>query len=191
MPMCALRKPDESERHFKQKIGINYKHNLLNMKRPRIKLKKNSYDYIWEILGYLGALALILLPLYYYNKLPNEIPVHFGPGGEPDSYKSKNNIWVVSLLGIALFVALNIVNRFPHAFNYMVKITEENAEDEYQRTTRLIRYLNTIIVLMFLYICYTSIEIALGNAIKLNVFYMIVFIALIFGLMIWYLLNKK
>lgn len=161
------------------------------MSRPKIKIQKQSSDYLWELFAFLGAILLIALPIYYYNQLPDTIPLHYGPNGEPDRFGDKIGIWTVPIIGLICFVGLYILNHFPHLFNYTEKITPDNAEYQYIKASRLIRYINTIIVYLFLYICHVSIQIALGNESKLNVFYMLLFIALIFGVIFWYLMQRK
>ena len=46
----------------------------------------------------------------------------------------------------------------PHLFNYSVKITANNAADQYQIATRLIKILAVIIVIAFAYITYGIIQ---------------------------------
>ena len=41
------------------------------------------------IIGTLVMLLPVVVGLILWNKLPEELPTHFGPGGEPDQYSSK------------------------------------------------------------------------------------------------------
>lgn len=56
---------------------------------------------------------------------------------------------ILPLLGSLVYTALTLLNRYPHRFNYPVKLTAENALQQYSLATRLIRYLKFIVVLTF------------------------------------------
>ncbi len=65
--------------------------------RPRIKIIKNFTDYFLEIIAIIGLVSLLLLPVYFYNDLPLQLPKHFNAAGEVDAYGDRNNICVASL----------------------------------------------------------------------------------------------
>jgi uncharacterized membrane protein len=121
------------------------------MKHPRITIKPQPVDLLIELLGMISLCLLFLLPLVYMNRLPDEIPVHFKLSGQPDRYSEKGSLWIFPLVSLFLYAALTAVNRFPHVFNYPVKVTEENAERLYRIGTRTLRILKTLLVTMFLY----------------------------------------
>lgn len=56
------------------------------------------------------------------------------------------------------FIGLSVLNKYPHIFNYPSEIIEENAERQYRNATNLIRILNLIIVLVFAYIIYETVN---------------------------------
>ncbi|MNN12054.1 hypothetical protein D3C81_1250330 [compost metagenome] len=64
---------------------------------------------------------------------------------------------MIPFITTVLYVAMTIINRFPHLFNYPVKITEENALQQYTSASRLIRYLKFIVVVIFGIIAFKSI----------------------------------
>jgi len=134
------------------------------MSQPKINLPKEPIDNILDIVGLLGILVMIGLAGYYYNALPDEIPRHYNFKGEPDAWGNKSSIWTMPMIGILLFVLLFFINKIPHQFNYPMKITMDNAEMEYRRATRMVRYINLGIALLFLYITWKTIQTALGNS---------------------------
>jgi uncharacterized membrane protein len=162
-------------------------------KRPRIKVPIKPIDWIIECLGLIILLVLIIMPIYYYNSLPDEIPTHFGINGHPDNFGGRSNILTPSIIGFALFVAMSLLNRYPHIFNYPVQVTEDNAERLYRISTRAIRILKLILMIIFGFIGLKMILISqhqtkgLGGFFAILVFStMIVFV----GLMI-YKMNKN
>jgi len=55
----------------------------------------------------------------------------------------------LSLIATFLFLGLTFLNKFPHIFNYPMKITPENAVRQYTMATRLIRFLRLFVVIIF------------------------------------------
>jgi hypothetical protein len=47
---------------------------------------------------------------------------------------------------------LSILNKFPHIFNYPIKVTDENALQLYLKATRMLRVIKLIVVLLFSWI---------------------------------------
>src|SRR4030042_6341869 len=120
--------------------------------RPRIKIGLQATDRLIEVTGMAGLFLMIILPLIYMDKLPDEIPRHFNLSGEPDAFTGKEIIWLSPLLGMILWAGLTLVNRFPHFFSYPVRVTGENAERLYRLATRTLRILKRLVMTFFLYL---------------------------------------
>lgn len=159
--------------------------------RPKIKLELEPFDRIMEILGFIGLALLIVVPMYYFDQLPDQIPKHYGANGEPDGFGSKNILWALPIMGIVMFIGLFWINKYPHTFNYTQKVTESNAKILYQNTTRMIRLLNVIITWAFSYITYATIQITLGNQNGLGSTFTPIFLILIFGVVVYYFYKMK
>ena len=151
------------------------------MNTPKVRLTLDRFDIIIEILGALGVLLLIALPILHYNDLPESIPRHYGVDGEPDGFGQKNVIWTLPLVGIALYIGLSILTRHPHLFNYPNDITEENKVRQYTIGAKMVRMLKTIIIGSFAYIIYITIQNALYGKQGLGNYFLIIFLGLIFG----------
>lgn len=120
-----------------------------DMKRPVLEIEKEALDQFLELAAFVAILLLWTLSLYYYSKLPETIPTHFNFKGEVDDYGSKDVLWFLPVLGTVIFAVLTIINRFPHQFNYLVTINDENAPFQYALAQRLIRYLKLLIPVIF------------------------------------------
>ncbi|MNK55832.1 hypothetical protein D3C87_748530 [compost metagenome] len=125
--------------------------------RPRIKLKLTVGDRILELLGWFSLFLLWYVTTVNYNKLPEIVPVHYNLEGKADKFGARWTILLLPGLATILYLAMTAVNRFPHLFNYPVKITEENASQQYTVASRLIRYLKFIVVVIFGVIAFRSI----------------------------------
>ena len=128
--------------------------------RPILKTKFRKADFILEALAILALIATWVFPVITYNSLANTIPTHFGLKGEADGWGSKSVIFLLPVINILLFTGLTILNKYPHKFNYPVKVTEENAILLYNKGTRFLRILKVSVVLLFLliesFICSSS-----------------------------------
>ena len=149
------------------------------VKRPRIQIKLTPTDYLIEIVGAIGMVGLILFPVYFFNDLPSQIPKHFNALGQVDSYGPRVIIWLLPVIGLLLYAALTLLNKFPFAFNYPTKVTDDNAERLYTLGTRTIRLLKTIVVLSFFFLNFKTIEIALNKSTEIGKFYLPVFLAVL------------
>lgn len=159
--------------------------------RPRIKLPLSSFDQVIEFIGLAFLVFLIILPLRYYSDLPVRIPVHFNASGAPDGYGSKTTLFLLPAIGLVLWLAMTILTRFPHIFNFPVKITPENAEVQYRLATRMMRILKTLILIMFAFISYKTIQIATGNEAGLGKAFLPVFLIITFGVVLIYLVKAS
>ncbi len=116
--------------------------------RPRIKIKPTKVDKIIDIISLSVVVAIWAVVSFYYAKLPEIIPIHFNANGIADGYGSKNHILLLPIIATVFFVGLYLLNRVPHIHNYTIKITPENAPEEYTKSTKLIRYVNLILVML-------------------------------------------
>ena len=141
-----------------------------------------------EALSALFIILLVVYPIYYFNELPDVIPVHFNFAGNPDGYSQKSSMWILPGIGVILSILLLVMSRFPHLHNYSLKITEENAERQYRLSSKLMRIVNLIISGGFLYISYRTIQISLNQAGGLGSSFLIIFLSTISGVLIIYVI---
>ena len=140
--------------------------------RPKIDIGRSDGDNLMETVGWLALLVLWGIALYGYATLPAVIPTHFNGAGRADAYGGKITIFLLPLVGTVVFVTMTVVNRFPHTFNYPVRITADNARAQYTMATRLMRYLKTAIVALFAILTYGIYQAAAGKASGLGGWFM-------------------
>lgn len=149
------------------------------MEQPKIKIETTSTDIIVEVLGW-GVLGFLWwLAASNYRILPDIIPIHYNIAGEIDDTGSKATILVLPLITTLLFIGLTILNRYPHIFNYPVKITEQNALRQYSNALMLIRVLKLVIVAVFTSIAWFMIRGASDRQVNLGIWFLPVFLALV------------
>jgi uncharacterized membrane protein len=140
--------------------------------RPKLKLNLSTSDWVIELLGWLALVGFWILVLVNFNDLPQRIPTHFNGAGVADDYGGKNTIIILPILGTILFLAITYINQFPHIFNYLSKITQENALQQYTNATKMMRFLKLIVVLLFGGIAFKTIAHAKGNSEGLGVWFL-------------------
>lgn len=123
-------------------------------KRPKIKIESQTGDNLLEI----GAIAALIFTITYviinYAQMPARIPTHFNFSGQVDGYGDKSSLLFLPVVPVFLYTLFTIINRYPHVFNYPVKITQENAAIQYELGTRLMRSVKFIIMALFASLSY-------------------------------------
>ncbi len=115
---------------------------------------------------FLNWLIILLLMVYVafiftqYSALPDTIPTHFGKNGLADAHGSKNSIWLLPAIALLMSIGLNVAAKYPHLFNYPIKVTNENALRLYTFGIKLIQITSIYVILLFFYISYVTIKVA-------------------------------
>lgn len=86
---------------------------------------------------------------------------------------------------IGLYVSLTILGRFPHIYNYLCDITEENAYFQYLNARMMISFLKTGIVIFFSYIEWTILEVSLNKSQGMEFWCIPLYLVLLFGAMLF------
>src|SRR5690606_14309116 len=146
----------------------------------------------------LEAICATLLVVYWivtiivYNSAPETIPVHFDLNGTVDLYGLKSQLWSGARIVTAIYLLITIVNFFPRYFNYTEEITQENADVEYARASRILRILKLVVILVFVCIS-ASTTFRLTKTLGINPFLLIILTMCLFLIpTIYYIvLNKR
>lgn len=80
-----------------------------------------------------------------------------------------------------------VLSRFPHLYNYLVTITESNAEIQYRMASNFMIVLANVIIWLFTYMVWQSIRTALGKSEGMGPWFVPVFLFLSFGPIVVYL----
>ncbi len=132
--------------------------------RPKLELEHTVTDKAFEWVGWLTLMLMWLMAFVQYTKLPDTIPIHYDAKGLADGFGENSGILTLPFIATCLFAGLTYLNKFPHIFNYTTTITAENASDQYHASTRTLRYLKLIIVVVFGFIEFKTIQVATGQA---------------------------
>lgn len=102
-----------------------------------------------HVVTYTGLIAMFAYVSIQFAKLPAEIPAHYNFEGEVTRIGSKVELWILPIIVTVLVVPISFLCKFPHTFNYPLKITEENVEKVYTDGRLMMASMNLLIVALF------------------------------------------
>jgi uncharacterized membrane protein len=130
----------------------------MDKERPSLNIKKATIDYFLEFCALIVLISTWGFTIYHFNKLPDIIATHFDLNGKPNGFGSKNTIWLLPIIITLVFILISVLNRYPHKFNYLTKITEQNAHKQYRLASRSLRIILFNITLLFAFITFKEID---------------------------------
>jgi uncharacterized membrane protein len=158
--------------------------------RPKIDVPWTAFDRSLERISAALLVLLLIATAYYMCALPETVPLHFDARGIPDRYGSKWWIIIFPVIAGFLYVLLTALNKYPHTFNYMVRITQENAFRQYSLAMRFMRFLKLLVILLFALIESTVAYIAFGKADSTGIFVLPAVLVTIVLPLIWYMVKS-
>ena len=161
---------------------------LRKSKVPVLELTWTPLQVILGITGLVGTGLMLGVLIAYWPQLPAEIPTHFDFSGTPDSWDSKQSLLYLAGVGVILYLVMIVLSRFPHLNNYLVAITESNAEKQYRMAITFMLTMANIVVWMFAFIMWQTIRVALGQSEGLGQQFLYVILPAFLGTLVVYLI---
>ncbi|MFZ7946986.1 MULTISPECIES: DUF1648 domain-containing protein [Bacillaceae] len=140
--------------------------------RPKLKIPKSKSEWIWDFIGYLCFLGSIIVLLFVWKTLPEEVPGHYNAAGEVDRWGSKWELLILLFVGLFIAILMAVLEKFPEVHNYPKRFNESNAEQFYLHSRRLVNQLKNICLILFSLILIESISIALGWGARFGVWFL-------------------
>lgn len=158
--------------------------------RPRLSIDLTPADKLVEAAGWLMLAGIWLLVLISYADLPDRIPTHFNLAGKADGFGKKAAIILLPAIATVLFAGMTVVNRFPHAFNFGVPVTPENARFQYTNATRMMRWIKLGLLILFGFLTVETIGHATGKTDGLGSWFLPVMLLIQFVPMTFFLVKS-
>ena len=154
---------------------------MIPTRQPKLKISRSQTESILEFIS--GGVLLFLIVLLFQNweRIPDSIPTHFGGSGRPDDWGSKYTLLLLPFILIIIYSGFTILSRYPHVCNYPWRITEENAERQYLLARTFLCWLKLEIILLFTFIEWATIQLALGYSEGLRLTFLPISLIVIFG----------
>lgn len=156
-------------------------------RRPKLDLPLSPIELVLETFCGILMGFTFLMTILAWGSLPDKVPTHYGFTGTPDSYGDKGMIWLLPIIGLALYAGMTLVNRYPHIFNYPVTITPENAARQYRLARLLMVVMKTVLACLFIYMQWTGLEVARGYSTGFAWFGIPLILVLLFVPLIFYM----
>lgn len=160
------------------------------MSQPKINIKKTKIQNRLSIVNISCIILMTAVILFYYEDLPDLIPSHFNINGEPDSMGKKFILFIHPFLALLVHLFISWINKYPHNFNYIHKITEQNAQKEYSLAINWMTILSTIIIVFLSIISLIQLLLSLGIETNLMGFTTVIFTLSIFISFISYMIQS-
>ncbi len=132
--------------------------------RTIIKPELNACDNIVEAASWILLIALWAYVIQNFFELSDIIAVHFSFEEKANRYGSKAVIFIIPIVATFATFLLSLINRWPHIFNYPIKITVSNVARQYTLATRLLRMLKIFILVVSGMITFQFVRIVNDNS---------------------------
>lgn len=149
-----------------------------------MKLKYTKFQIVIELMAILLLLSIFIYLILAWGSLPDQIPGHYNGAGIVDRWGSKNEIWILPIMGLILYILITVISRFPAIWNVPVKITDENREYVYSNLKSMLIIVKLDMVIIFSYLVYSDI-----NTQFLGVWFLPLVFIILFGNIIYYIIK--
>ncbi|TFE02142.1 DUF1648 domain-containing protein [Jeotgalibacillus salarius] len=160
---------------------------MFHSNRPVIKIEKPVWAKMFSMISLILLLAASAYLALSWGDLSEVIPIHFNASGEADGFGGKWSAIMLPIIGLVMWGGLTALEKIPHTYNYLGKITEENAERQYLNGVLMMNVIKNLSVLLFAYITYEITLIGSGGSANLSSGVMPVFLIMLFSSMGWFL----
>lgn len=148
----------------------------------------SSLEKQFKLVNTVLIIAMVVYAITNFTSLPAEIPMHFNAAGEADGWGNKAVLFFVPGVCVFLFFMMNIIGTLkPSTYNFPVTLTKENARGQVELAREMMQGLNIAIFIMLFYILWRMVAIAKGASGGLGTGFMVFFLALIFGILGYYM----
>lgn len=149
------------------------------LSNPKIEIKSSFKNKFLAVLSWILLASMWIYLIQLYPQLPERIPIHYNSIGHPDSYGSRNNIFILVGIASILQIIFGLMIKHPDQLTYIKKITVVNAASQYRNTINLCEYLRIACIVLFFCIEYQGIQNAINDENLLG-HYFVPFVAILF-----------
>ncbi len=158
-------------------------------KRVKLEIPRSRLEIYCEVIA-AAAVAFVLIYLSAtWSTLGEKVPTHFNFAGEVDQWGGKYLLLLFLGVILVLYVGLSVLSRLPHIYNYPCAITDDNRRRQYLLARQMLTGLKAELVCLFVFVIWQTTAVAQGRAEDLTIWFMPVFLGLVFGTIIIYLIK--
>lgn len=139
-----------------------------------------------EIAALTALAATFAIVIGEWAKLPAQIPIHFGMSGRPNGWAGKSALWFLLLIDAASYMALTAASKYQQFINIPLRVNRD-APEVRQILSSMVTVLKVILMLLFLYLIWGSVQVAIGRASRLGPGVLGVFLLAVFATLAIYM----
>ena len=132
--------------------------------RPRLQIAHGPLGVVGEGVALGGVGLALAITAHGLAVLPPQLPTHFDASGAPDAWGSRTGFAAIALVAVLSYGMMTAISRAPHAFNYVVEITQRNAPVQYRIARTGLAWVKALTSLMFAWLQWRTMQTALGAA---------------------------
>lgn len=95
------------------------------------------------------SLVRLFFWLAFGGKLPEKVPGHYDASGKVDRWGSKWELLILPGVGAILALLMQVLEKFPHIYNYPERLNALNAKQFYVHSRKLLNQLKNICLIFF------------------------------------------
>ncbi|CAD7809012.1 hypothetical protein CHRY9390_01926 [Chryseobacterium aquaeductus] len=104
----------------------------------------------FDVINFTLLIVLWWITVKNYKKLPAVVPTHFDVEGKADRFGNKKWMFLMPLFGVITYLFFLIVLNYPESVNFPVEITDENKDHQISIMTFFMKWLLTLVLIIFL-----------------------------------------
>jgi uncharacterized membrane protein len=147
-------------------------------------VEKLSRGRLLHLIAILLFVAVGILLIVVYQRIPAQVPTRFSFSGEIVGYGSKVNLIILYFIGVSVWLMMGgfklIMQKFPQTINVPFEITEHNRRRVYAIVFHMTDGISFISVLLFIGINIQLLLVGLGLISNLG-WYLLLFIPVLIG----------
>ncbi|UTR12784.1 DUF1648 domain-containing protein [Evansella sp. LMS18] len=140
--------------------------------KPKIRIPKTKPEWAWDIAGYTFYIGSVLLLVFVWNTLPEEVPAHYNAAGEVNRWGSKYELFILPIVGAFTAVFMAVFERFPEIHSYPKRLNESNAKEFYLNSRKILNQVKNICLIIFALILFESVSIAAGWGSRIGMWFL-------------------
>lgn len=157
-------------------------------KQPTIGVSAAVFETVLNAIAMLSFFAMLLFLFIQYDALPDRVPGHYSGAGHVDRWGGKEELFLLPLIGVALWIGMTVLEKYPHIYNYL-NLTEENTEVQYRNGKRMMNVLKNEILILFSFITIQNIRVAMGTAEGLGGYFLFIYLFIVFGSVLFFMVR--
>jgi len=160
-----------------------------NYNKPKLDIPKSAFQKIFDIITMIVFAAGIVHLFVVWGQLPDQVPAHYNAAGEVNRRGSKWELILLPIIAAFLAIFMTFLEKHPEWHNYM-NLNENNIEFQYKNSILLLNVIKNECVLLFVFVDYNIVQVALGKAESLGILFLPIFLVILLGSMLFFIVRS-